>query len=250
MPQQKPDIRAGDIAVALALLTRLPLRADFSRGAAAAWAYPLAGVVLAMLAGVMCWLLMALGLPPTLAAAAWLFATIVLSGAMHEDGLADCADGFWGGWEKARRLEIMKDSRIGTYGVLALGLSLLCRWAALTVILTVPGWGLALIGVAALSRAAMPALMTALPHARSDGLSRAQGRPSRQQALVAVAIGCGAAILGAGWGGIALIVVALLATGCCALIARSKIGGQTGDVLGATQQVCEIALLATLATLT
>ncbi|WP_372884195.1 adenosylcobinamide-GDP ribazoletransferase [Shimia sp.] len=242
----KTLLRPGDIATALALLSRLPLRARFERGADAAWAYPLAGPVLALIAALPTALLLSVGLPAPLAALVWLALHVVLTGAMHEDGLADSADGLWGGWEPARRLEIMKDSRIGSYGVIALCLSLAARWAALGLLLAEPGWLWGLVAVGALSRATMPALMAALPHARASGLSRAQGRPSRTTALVAAAIALALALLCSGAAAAALAAVAALVALACAGIARAKIGGQTGDILGATQQVAEIALLFTL----
>lgn len=236
-------IDPGDMATALALLTRLPIRATFARGARAAWAYPLAGLVVAALAAIPTWLALAVGLPAILAALIWIATSVILTGAMHEDGLADCADGFWGGWDKSRRLEIMKDSQIGSYGVIALGLSLAARWAAVTLILLQPGWWLALIGVAMASRATMPALMAALPHARETGLSHSQGRPNRETAAIAAIIAIIALVLTTGASAAGLTLMAGLTALTCAAIARSKIGGQTGDVLGATQQLTEISLL-------
>jgi len=127
-------IRTGDIPAAIGLLSRLPVPVDTDlatrRGARAAWAYPLAGLVVGALAGLVAQVALWLGLPPSIAALLALAAMIAITGALHEDGLADSADGLWGGWDRARRLEIMKDSRIGTYGVLALGLTLLLRAAA------------------------------------------------------------------------------------------------------------------------
>ncbi len=242
-------IRAGDIATAIALLTRLPVKADFSRGGRASWAYPLAGAALAAVAAIPTGLAMWLGLPTQLAAILWVGAHVILSGAMHEDGLADTADGLWGGWEPVRRLEIMKDSRIGAYGVIALCLSLAARWAAVAVLLGLDNWFGALLAVGLLSRATMPVLMTALPHARDNGLSHAQGTVSRETAGVGVALAIALSILLTGLSGILFAVLAALVTLACARIARAKIGGQTGDILGATQQVCEITLLFALCTL-
>ncbi len=106
-----------------------------ARGALAAWAYPLVGVVVGGLGAVTGALALWLGLPAPLAAGLVLLAMIAVTGALHEDGLADTADGFWGGWDRARRLEIMKDSQIGSYGVIALILSLGLRWSALGVLI-------------------------------------------------------------------------------------------------------------------
>ncbi|SEO86723.1 cobalamin-5'-phosphate synthase [Salinihabitans flavidus] len=240
-------VRPGDILTALALLTRLPVRADFSRGARAGWAYPLAGAVLAGLAALPTGAALALGLPSELAALLFIATVVILSGAMHEDGLSDAADGLWGGWDRARRLEIMKDSRIGAYGVIALCLALAARWMAVGAVLAGDDWLGPLIAVAMLSRAAMPALMAALPHARDSGLSHAQGRADRGTALIAAALAGLAALMLAGGTGVSLIIATLLITAACGSIARVKIGGQTGDILGATQQIAEIALLLILA---
>jgi len=115
-----------DVPAALGLLTRLPVPVDTdhatARAAKAAWAYPLVGLVLALLLAVIGWL--ASGLMPEIRAAILLAAGVIITGALHEDGLADAVDGLWGGWDKARRLEIMKDSHIGAYGVIGLVLSL------------------------------------------------------------------------------------------------------------------------------
>lgn len=234
-----------DVAVAFALLTRLPLPrlsdAAFAHQARAAWAFPIVGVVVALLAGGLGVATLMLDLPVSGAAGLVLGAQIVLTGAMHEDGLADTADGLWGGWTRARRLEIMKDSAIGTYGVLALILSLGLRWSALVVLLPV---GIAPLVVAAtLSRALLPALMTALPHARSDGLSQRVGRPGWSVAAVAAILGliCTVALFGAGV--VFPLFLTIIPVTAVGLIARAKIGGQTGDILGASQQITETAVL-------
>ncbi|GAA6176847.1 adenosylcobinamide-GDP ribazoletransferase [Sulfitobacter pacificus] len=244
--------RFADLTTALGLLTRLPLPSsvfttDQTRPAAyAAWAYPLVGVVIASLSAFAGWLTLSLGLPPAAAALFMLLASIISTGAMHEDGLADCADGFWGGWTRERRLEIMKDSQIGTYGVIALVLALALRWLALTALLEAGGYVVALLCVAVMSRAAMVAVMYGLPAARPSGLSGNTGRPPKSAMFTAVLSGVIAATLILP---ITLLPV-LVTTMAVALVARAKVGGQTGDVLGATQQVTEIAvLLSFLATL-
>ncbi|MEP2533281.1 adenosylcobinamide-GDP ribazoletransferase [Shimia sp.] len=236
----------GDILTAIALLSRLPMRADFSRGARASWAYPIAGAVIAAMAALPTAAALALGIPPTLAALVWVAVSVIICGAMHEDGLADCADGFWGGWERDRRLEIMKDSRIGAYGVIALCLSLGARWLAVGIILQSDTWLWPLLITALLSRAIMPALMTALPHARDNGLSHAQGRPGVPTTTLGACLAVTAAVALMGLSGLSLALLAGMSTVICGLIARTKIGGQTGDVLGATQQVTEITLLVAL----
>lgn len=242
-------IRWGDISAGFALLTRLPLRASdaaLSRGAKAAWCWPLVGAGLGGLAGIAALILLGLGLPVSLTAGFCLALTALTTGALHEDGLADTVDGFWGGWEPARRLEIMKDSHIGSYGVIALILSLGLRWMALTLLfdagLALP----ALIAVGALSRAVMPALMHALPAAREGGLSRSVGRVPFDTAVLGAALGAVLGLLSLGLVALPLVLVVVACGFGIGALAQAKIGGQTGDVLGAAQQVAEIALLCVL----
>ncbi len=242
--------RAADIATALALLTRLPMpAADSEQSARAAWAYPLVGLAVGGLAAVSAVVAMAAGLPSAVAAGCVLAVQILVTGAMHEDGLADSADGLWGGWDRDRRLQIMRDSMIGTYGVLALILSLGLRWTALAGLFAAGHVAGPVLAAAVLSRAPMTALMHALPHARDTGLSHAVGRPPRRAALIAVALAVALALISVGGSAIAATLAVVLAGLAVAAIARTKIGGQTGDILGATQQCCEIAALATLAAL-
>lgn len=240
-----------DIPAALGLLSRLPVRVNetraMDRGARAAWAYPLAGLVLALIAGMIAQLTLWLGLPAPLVAGLTLAALIVMTGAMHEDGLADAADGLWGGWDKTRRLEIMKDSRIGVYGVVALALGLGLRWQALILLIGAGTLWPALIVTAMLSRAAMVCVMAYLPSARTTGLSQSVGRPSRKTALIAAGIAIIFAFVFWKIAALWLLFAACLATLICAAIAKAKIGGQTGDILGATQQITEIVILLALA---
>jgi len=231
------------VRAAFGLLTRLPVRPAPVRPEGV-WAFPLAGLAVGALAGLGYWGALSLGLPSGPAAALALTASILLTGGLHEDGLGDCADGLWGGFERAGRLEIMRDSRIGSYGVLAVGTSLLIRWSTLVV---VGPWGLIIAAVA--SRAAMVWPMMRLPHARQDGLARLSGRPSGR----AFGLACGVAALLvlplAGWSLLWLVPAMALAAQCATAVARAKIGGQTGDVLGAAQQLSEMAALLVLAAL-
>ncbi|WP_341365534.1 adenosylcobinamide-GDP ribazoletransferase [Yoonia sp. BS5-3] len=239
-----------DLPAALGLLTRLPVALNTeratARGAAAVWTYPLVGALMGVILASAAALMNAIGLPHGIIAALVLALSVILTGAMHEDGLADSADGLWGGWEPARRLEIMKDSHIGVYGVCAIALTLLLRWMALTLIVSLGAYWTALIVVGALSRTGMVGLMAILPHARSSGLSHAVGRPPERAVWLALAI---AAVIALLCGFLWLIPVALIAALSCAAIARMKIGGQTGDILGATQQITEIAMLLALTVL-
>ena len=237
-----------DLPAAVGLLTRLPIAVDgpraMDRGAASSWAYPLVGVIVGVVFAAATALMLAIGIPAGIVAGLVLAGSVILTGAMHEDGLADSADGLWGGWDKARRLEIMKDSAIGTYGVLALTLSVGLRWMTLAALLPFGVWPV--IAAAALPRSLLPLLMVGLPNARGHGLSSKVGIPTRGPVAVAVLLG-----LLIGWIAVGPIIIgAWLVSVLCAmglaLLARSRIGGQTGDVLGAVEQLGEIAVLLTL----
>lgn len=239
-------MRLSDLATAAALLTRLPMRlgaADFQRSAAASWAWPLVGALVGALGGAAALALSGLG--AFVQAVAALAVMVLATGAMHEDGLADVADGFWGGFERARRLEIMRDSHIGAYGVLALVLSVLLKLALFVELGADMIAGM--IAAATLGRAGMVALMAALPEARSDGLSHRTGRPSWQAATLAGALALVLCLCLTGAAGLFGALLAVLALFGFAQVAQRKIGGQTGDVLGAGGQLAEIAALLGLA---
>ncbi|KUJ85756.1 cobalamin synthase [Ruegeria marisrubri] len=239
-----------DIPLALVLLTRLPLPrlpdGTFARQARAAWAFPLAGLAVATVACVVGWLGLQAGIP-TWACAALVVATLIATtGAMHEDGLADTVDGFWGGFTPERRLEIMKDSHIGTYGVLALILSQMLRISAIGA-LAAAGALWVVLAAAIWSRALMPVTMAALPNPRGSGLSHRVGTPDVTTCAAGLALALVLVALLAGTAGAVSALFAALAAICLGAVAKAKIGGQTGDVLGATQQVGEITFLLALA---
>jgi adenosylcobinamide-GDP ribazoletransferase len=243
----KDDIRLiapVDLPAAIGLLTRLPVKVDaeaaMARGAGSAWAYPLVGAMLGMICAVLATISGGIGLTSGLTAGLILAFCVIVTGAMHEDGLADSADGLWGGWDKARRLEIMKDSHIGVYGVCAIVLSLLMRWAALVVIVEMAAYWV-LIAVGALSRAGIVVIMATLMNARGGGLSQSVGRPAAHTMWLGVGIAAVFAVL---LGIPEAMLIAAGVTLACGWIAKAKIGGQTGDILGATQQMNEVALLA------
>lgn len=236
----------NQVLAAFGLLTRMPLPPHKPVGAEAAWAWPLVGIAVGGLAGLAGSMVQGLG--PGVAAALVLAVQAMLTGAMHEDGLADTADGLWGGWTRERRLEIMKDSHIGSYGVLALMLVTLVRWSALTALIGAGGVVWAAIAAGAMSRVPMAALMALMANARGAGLSRSVGRPPVGTVLAALVIALAAATLTVG--PTATLGAALLAALPCAalgLVAQRRIGGQTGDILGASQQLAEAAVLAALA---
>jgi adenosylcobinamide-GDP ribazoletransferase len=236
-----------DGKVAMAFLTRLPVQPGRpwrnSDLAASVPFFPLAGLVVGLLGGLVFAGATALGLPPLLAAVLAIATLVALTGALHEDGLADLADSL-GASGRTRKLEIMRDSRVGSFGVIAIVLALTARIGAIA---TLDGPALviaALAAAAALSRALMPVAMLALPQARSDGLAVRAGRPHRARvaAGAAIAILMTLILLPPGTG-VAAILAATLAGVLVALLAWRQLGGITGDVLGAVQQLAEIAFL-------
>lgn len=240
----------SDLLSAFALLSRLPLPNHRGTGAASAWAWPLVGAVLGALGAALAAGALWLGVTPGVTAALVLALGAMLTGGLHEDGLSDSADGLYGGWTRERRLEIMKDSRVGSYGVLALVLVTLARWSALTAVLVYGQNGggpwAALVAAGALSRAPMALVMALLPNARGEGLSHATGRPSPATALTGLALAVALAVVLTGWTAVPLVFATLGVTLWLAFTALRRIGGQTGDILGAAQQLAEVACLAVL----
>jgi adenosylcobinamide-GDP ribazoletransferase len=191
------------------------------------------------------------GVGPTLAATLAVTVLVATTGAFHEDGLADSADGLFGGHTLERRLEIMKDSRVGSYGACALGLSLLLRVTALASILEAAGaWAAAAVILVAApwSRMQGVLLLAREPPARSDGASAAVGVPGGDTVLIGFGLAAAIAATLAGLTRLpltGLVLGGLLAALACAGLARLSrrlIGGQTGDILGAAQQIAEIAI--------
>ncbi len=232
--------RRDELAGAFMLLTRLPV-ARFARGPAAAadcvWAYPLAGAA-AGAVGAAVFAVAGMAVPATVAAILAVGATVLVTGGLHEDGLADTADGFGGGRTRLRKLEIMRDSRIGSFGALALMLSLGLRVSALA---QLGHPAAALIAAGASARGAMIAVLWCLPAARADGLAAplAALRPGTALAGLALAAALAMPALGA-------LPAAFGAAAIVAVIARRQIGGYTGDVLGAAEQAAECAALTAL----
>jgi adenosylcobinamide-GDP ribazoletransferase len=247
LPAMSLNQFAADVRVALLFCTRLPIPnaapvvgADIAR---AGWAFPVAGAIVGLIAAGVYWLAGLAGLPSLPAAGLTVAATLVVTGCLHEDGLADVVDAF-GGHTRERRLEIMRDSRVGTYGACALSMSLLLRTAALASIAAPAVAAPVLIAAHTAARAGMPLFMGLVPPARVDGLSAGVGRPLPMSIAAAVLLGV-----------IALVVALGPAAGFCAIVLLAAVlallawfciwqfGGQTGDVLGAVEQLGEIAIL-------
>lgn len=231
--------------LAMMMMTRLPAGrlAQPPRLGASVWAFPLAGGIVGGLAACVMLAFVWLGVASSLAAGLGLLAMVLCTGGLHEDGLADVADGFGGGRDTERKLEIMRDSQIGSYGALALILSLGLRWQGLVGVLTLAGpWAAAaaLIALAMASRAGLAAALWLMPAARPDGMGRSAATISAIPVLISAVSGALALVVFFGWtGAVIAIAMAVMQLGFAAL-AKSQIGGQTGDVLGAMQQVAEI----------
>jgi adenosylcobinamide-GDP ribazoletransferase len=256
------DIRdfIDDTARSVAFLSRIhvPQRhfiGHDGRLSRAVRAFPLAGVLIVLPAAALAALLSALGTSPLLIAFAALGLQTLITGALHEDGLSDSADGIGGGRDRDSALAIMKDSRAGSYGVVALVLSFGLRAAAIAAlagVLTPSGLGMVLLSAAAASRTAMVWHWSLLPPARRDGVAASVGEPDSTATTVALATGALlAALLLLPHGTVISLVLALVASACAVLafnrVAIRKIGGHTGDTIGATQQLAEMAMLFALA---
>jgi adenosylcobinamide-GDP ribazoletransferase len=245
----------ADASAMLAFMTVLPVRGpstgvdDFTRALRAA---PVAGLAVGLVAATVLAFTQSLGLTGLLGAVLAVAVTVGVTGALHEDALSDVADGFGGGTTRERKLEIMRDSRIGTYGACALALALMTRVAAIAGLLGGPGGtgaaAAAVIASAVLSRTACVAVLHFLAPARRDGLGVHAGRPAPGILHQAVIVGAAIAVIslwvGAGFG--AAVVAAACAVGAAwamIALARAQIGGQTGDVAGACQQAVECAVL-------
>ncbi|MEM7223398.1 MAG: adenosylcobinamide-GDP ribazoletransferase [Pseudomonadota bacterium] len=254
LPRSLAETRRN-LQLAFGLLTRLPVGriaaapsgAELGR---ATRVYPLVGALVGLIGGAVLWLAVALGVPDSIAAFLALGATVLVTGAFHEDGLADTADGLGGGANRARKLEIMQDSRIGSYGVLALIFSLALRGFALAYLAAFAAPLAGLVAAHALSRAWLPGAMMALAPARTDGLAARLDRPGPGEAGFALALGLVIAFAVLGlvpmlW----LLAVAVVVTTFWLWLIKRQLGGTTGDTLGALQQILEASLLITLVVL-
>ncbi|MEM8703583.1 MAG: adenosylcobinamide-GDP ribazoletransferase [Pseudomonadota bacterium] len=249
---------AADTAACVRFFSRLPLPKvnSVDNPAAAphfpqiARAAPLAGLVVALPAACLGTLLGYTALPAFAVAALMLAALCATTGALHEDGLSDVADGFFGGSTPARRLEIMKDSRIGAFGALALVLTVVLRLSLLAVLwqeFSPADAALLFLSTEVVSRAILVWQWSQHPLARPEGLAARFGRPdaatARNAALLTLPFLLPAALLLSPTALFLALAVAIAAGFAIGHICRSKIGGVTGDVLGAVQQICGLGFL-------
>ena len=243
-----------DTIVALRFFTRLPWislpeeqdQTDPSALARALGMAPLIGIGIGILGGVVIEAASAHALAGMPAALLALFVVTVLSGGLHEDGLADTADGLGAGQDRAKALSIMRDSRIGTFGVLALIFSFGLRAAALSGMPTHEA-AMAFIAAATLSRALPAGIVAALGPARADGLGSIAGaapETAASRSILAALIAFIVAVFAIGFVAAVWSFLAALCIGIfVAVFARHRLGGYTGDVLGAAQQLSEVTVL-------
>lgn len=251
-----------DVVRSIGFLSRIPMPGRFfidhdGSLSRAVRAFPVAGMLITLPPAALFALLLAGKAAPLLAAFIALALQTLMTGALHEDGLSDTADGIGGGRDRESALRIMKDSRIGSYGAVALILSFAIRGAALGAIADAASptsAGLALVGLAALSRAAMVWHWSLLPPARTDGVAASAGLPESGAVMLALATGGTAALilmLPAASVLSAFMVIAVSAAAAWGFTRTisAKIGGHTGDTIGAAQQLTEIMSLSALALL-
>jgi adenosylcobinamide-GDP ribazoletransferase len=233
-----------DLVTGLAFFTRLPVRSAHIALADAARVFSLIGALIGLAATLVYVVGLWIGLSSLMSAILAIAATALLTGALHEDGLADFADMLGVRGDRQRKLSIMRDSTIGSYGTLALIFISLMKVAALTE-LAVPGQVAgALISAHALGRGVLPLIMRTYPLARSNGLAVYAGKPPVNGTYLA--LGLGAIIAGCvGGPGVAFVatVSALAAAFLIAHLAYRQLGGYTGDVLGAAEQIIEVTVI-------
>ncbi|MEO9459208.1 MAG: adenosylcobinamide-GDP ribazoletransferase [Lentilitoribacter sp.] len=249
------SIHIDKIAQAIGFLSRYPVPSKYFQNDDGSMTqtsgyYVIAGVLIALPFACIAAILTAFDINSMLIAAILVASLTFATGGLHEDGLSDCADGFWGSSQKNKILTIMKDSRLGTYGTLALIFSILIKFVALSLILDHMGAFSAFIAIlvaSGCSRGIMVWHWSELPPARDDGVAASVGEPSTkslQLTLISIAV----------LGAISIIFTGFLATSLAVIFAAAisyyftklsdkKIDGHTGDTIGATQQLSEIAIL-------
>lgn len=242
----------GHFLVGMMFLTQLPAPSTLAhsegRLARAARYFPLVGVLVGLLSGG-AFFLFSMYLDPLLSAVLAIGVGLFVSGALHEDGLADCADGLGGGHSRERALEIMRDSRIGTFGTCALVGSLCARGAALATFQ--PYDGLMILIVAhGLSRGLLPLVLVSGRYARTRGLaSSVADGVTTFEAIISIAFSVLIAMLVGPVAGVAALAAAAVSSGIMLAILVRRLGGYTGDGLGAIQQVSEISVMVVLSVL-
>ncbi len=243
----------ADLAASLGFLTRLPMPTGLPRAslAEAMRAFPIAGALIGAAFGVVLLGMAWTGLPGLAASGLALAALALLTGGLHEDGLADTADGFGGGGDRDKKLAIMRDSHIGTYGVMALALGLIVKTACLAALVQGPATAIIalLAATGAFSRALVVWLMASTPGARTDGLAQSVGQPSdftsRKTLLLGGIITVLLLLPSRGLvPALVIMVIGALVAGLVRFVAMRQVGGHTGDICGALQFLVELAMIA------
>ena len=217
----------------------------------AARAFPLAGLVVGLAGALVYFVAVKIGLSGLLAALLAVAATGIITGALHEDGWADVCDALGARGGIDQRLEILRDSRLGTYGGLALIFATTIKVAAIANLGAPELVAGALVAAHALARGVLPLVMSRMALARGDGLAAGAGRPSQTAANWSLTLALLIAVIAVTpVAALVALVAALAATWLIAKLAQHKFGGYTGDVLGAIEQVAEMAILINLVTLT
>jgi adenosylcobinamide-GDP ribazoletransferase len=233
--------------LSLSFFTRIPIgKRDFGNAnlAESAWAFPVVGALIGALDGLVYLLIIQLGLTNNIAAWLTVIFHLTLTGCLHEDGLADSADGLASGRNREQKLAIMRDSHIGSYGVLALIAIISLRANAIASFNNNSQTLLIFIAAAATSRSLLVLLMRSTPTARSDGLAVAAARPSHLQTIIAISL-ASLSLSSTGNISAALAAIFTLAVIYVAIkhIATKNFGGISGDTLGAAQQISEVSIL-------
>tara|TARA_Y100001978_G_scaffold70122_1_gene62976 strand:+ start:160 stop:951 length:792 start_codon:yes stop_codon:yes gene_type:complete len=243
-----------DILLALTFFTRIPIHftVKYHRTLMqACWCFPLIGAGIGLVGGTFLYLLLVIQIPVAISAVITICFIMVLTGALHEDGLADTVDGLGGGEDKKSKIEKMRDSRIGSYGVLAILLLTLIKLNAIISLATGKPYEIAILSIIcahSLSRFSIIIIPYFSIPASNEGLARYAGKPAARgiigsflltSILILILLPFDQAILSA--------VLAILVAGAVGLLANFQIKGYTGDILGAAQQVSEVTVLVYLA---
>jgi adenosylcobinamide-GDP ribazoletransferase len=227
---------------AVQFLTRVPVRlaSPPSPAATVPW-FPVVGALIGLTVGAIAAGLSEL-VPDAVAGAVAVLLGVVLTGALHEDGLADVADAVAGGANVADRLRILKDPTHGSYGVAALAGSIALRIACIATLAPAA----AVAGATAshaMARVVMVGTLLVARPANDRGLGAEAGAVDRRRAVLGIAAGAGAATVAVGWWALPLFAAAIATAALVVTLAVRKLGGITGDVLGAVEQVAECAAL-------
>ncbi|WP_421780458.1 adenosylcobinamide-GDP ribazoletransferase [Kiloniella litopenaei] len=254
-----------DLRIALAFMTRIPVPYPMDQEgkptsrslAEASWSFPLIGILVGFISATVLVISFYLSLPLYVCALLAIIASILATGALHEDGLADVADGFGGSHDLERKLEIMKDSRVGSYGVLALGISVLMRTLLLGSLLSLAQlsplgadnyqWAILIqifaiyISAHMIGRGLAPLMMSHLPLAKKSGMAATAAKPKLRSSYGSLLLTMVFLFLFLPPLSVLIVLVSnVLMVLFLSWLTMRQIGGYTGDVLGTAVQLCEI----------